>query len=236
MATVLVTGANRGIGLELVRQYATDGWTVIATARDPEDSAELAGLEKKHRGTFEVEPLDVADESSIEDLVDAVEGRAIDVLINNAGIYPREGTTIGELDYESWSETMETNVFGVMRLSEALLDNVEQSERKQIAAISSGMGSLGALASGSLGALGASYQYRTSKAALNMALLILAKELAPRGISVAILSPGWVKTDMGGKNASLTPQASVAGLRAVLERGMEISGKFLSYDGSGWAW
>ena len=233
MPTVLVTGASRGIGLELVRQYAADGWDVLATARDPEDSVGLAELSKKYGPKIKIHTLDVADEASIEDLADAVDGQAIDLLVNNAGTYPRKGMHIGELDYEAWSETFETNLFGVMRLTEALLENVAKSERKQIAAISSGMGSLSAAASGSVASMGASYQYRTSKAALNMAMLILSKELAPRGISVAIISPGWVKTDMGGTHAAITPQVSVAGIKKILDAGaVEISGKFLSYDGS----
>jgi NAD(P)-dependent dehydrogenase (short-subunit alcohol dehydrogenase family) len=237
MATVLVTGASRGIGLELVRQYAEGGWSVLATARDPEDSAGLAELSEKYGAKIEAHPLDVAAADSVEELAAVLEEQPIDLLINNAGIYPRKGTHIGELDYEAWRETFETNLFGVMHLTEALLENVALSERKQIAAISSGMGSLGAAAEGSLGTMGASYQYRTSKTALNMALLVLSKELAPRGISVAIISPGWVKTDMGGAKAAITPQVSVAGIRKVLDLpSMEISGKFLSYDGSTWAW
>lgn len=237
MPTVLVTGASRGIGLELVRQYAVDGWDVLATARDPQNSVELAELFGIYGTKIKIHALDVADEASIKVLTDAMDGQAIDLLVNNAGTYPRKGTHIGELDYEAWSETFETNLFGVMRLTEALLDNVARSERKQIAAISSGMGSLGAAASGSVESMGASYQYRTSKAALNMAMLILSKELAPRGISVAIISPGWVKTDMGGAHAAITPQVSVAGIKRVLDAGgMGISGKFLSYDGSAWAW
>jgi len=237
MPTVLVTGASRGIGLELARQYAADNWEVIATARDPEDSKGLANLSEQHEGHFSLHSLDVSDEDSIEDLTDELDGRAIDLLVNNAGTYPRKGTRIGELDYEAWRETFETNLFGVMRLTEALLENIARSERKQIAAISSGMGSLSTAAGGSVDSMGTAYQYRTSKTALNMAMLILSKELAPRGISVVIISPGWVKTDMGGAHAAITPQVSVAGIRRVLETGgMEISGKFLSYDGSVWAW
>ncbi|MGA2810286.1 MAG: SDR family oxidoreductase [Candidatus Acidiferrum sp.] len=237
MATVLITGASRGIGLELARQYAADGWRVLATARNPRGSAGLGELAEKHGGNLETHRLDVADENSVGTLAALLKDQPIDLLINNAGTYPRKGTHVGELDYQSWRDTFETNLFGVMHLTEALLKNVARSGRKQIAAISSGMGSLGAAAQGSVDTMGASYQYRTSKSALNMALLVLSKELAPRGISVAIISPGWVKTDMGGAQAAITPQASVAGIRKVLDLpGMEISGKFLSYDGSVWAW
>jgi NAD(P)-dependent dehydrogenase (short-subunit alcohol dehydrogenase family) len=237
MGTVLVTGASRGIGLELARQYAADGWQVLSAARAPEKSMGLRDLTRAFGASVSLETLDVTSALSIEDLAERLRGRAIDLLINNAAVYPRTGTHVGQLDYDVWADTFETNLFGAMRLTESLLENVATSERKQIVAISSGMGSLSAVAGGAVAASGTSYQYRTSKTALNMAMLILSKELAPRGISVAILSPGWVQTDMGGAGAAITPEASVAGIKKILaSRPMDISGKFLSYDGSVWAW
>jgi NAD(P)-dependent dehydrogenase (short-subunit alcohol dehydrogenase family) len=237
MATVLVTGASRGIGLELVRQYASDGWDVIATARSPQKSPALAELAKKYGGKVLLQTLDVTSDISIEDLTEELAGRPVDLLINNAAVYARKGTHVGELDYDAWGDTFEANLFGVMRVTEALLENVAASERKQIAAISSGMGSLTSVAGGAVAESGTSYQYRTSKAALNMAMLVLSKELAPRGISVVLISPGWVKTDMGGAGAAITPQVSVAGIQKILASSpMDISGKFLSYDGSVWPW
>lgn len=237
MATVLVTGANRGIGLELARQYVANGWSVLATARDPENAAELHKIAKHHPRQVEIVVLDVTSEAAVENLAEQLDGRAIDLLLNNAATYPRQGVQVGELDYDSWSDTLEANLFGVMRVTEALLENVAKSERKQIAAISSGMASLSAAFGGSVAQAGTSYQYRTSKAALNMAMVVLSKELAPRGISVAIISPGWVKTDMGGAQAAITPEVSVAGIRKALsQEPMEISGKFLSYDGTTIPW
>jgi len=237
MGTVLVTGASRGIGLELARQYVEDGWQVLAAARTPEKSAGLRDLTKEFGDRVSLQTLDVTSDLSIEDLAGRLNSRAIDLLINNAAVYARTGTHVGELDYDAWADTFEANLFGVMRLTESLLKNVAASERKQIAAISSGMGSLTAVAGGAVAQSGTSYQYRTSKAALNMAMLILSKELAPRGISVAIISPGWVKTDMGGTGAAITPEVSVAGIKKILASNpMDISGKFLSYDGSVWAW
>ncbi len=237
MATVLVTGANRGIGLELARQYAGNGWSVIATARNPEKAVELNKIAKEHKSHLEIMAVDVTSEDAVENLAEQLDGRAIDILVNNAAMYPRQGVHAGDLDYDAWGDTLETNLLGVMRVTEALLENVAKSERKQIAAISSGMGSLQAVAGGSVETMGAAYQYRTSKAALNMAMLILSKELAPRGISVVMISPGWVKTDMGGAHAAITPEVSVAGIRKVLASPpAEISGRFLSYDGSVWAW
>jgi NAD(P)-dependent dehydrogenase (short-subunit alcohol dehydrogenase family) len=154
------------------------------------------------------------------------------VLLHNSGIYPREGQTIGQIDYDGWREALETNLLGTMRLTEALLKNVAASERRQIAAISTSMASLRGVQGGSVAQAGTSYQYRTSKTALNMALSVLAKELEPRGISVVMIDPGWVKTEMGGPRAQLTPEQSIAGIRKVLAGvPMEISGKFIGYDG-----
>jgi NAD(P)-dependent dehydrogenase (short-subunit alcohol dehydrogenase family) len=237
MTTVLVTGANRGIGLELARQYAVDGWHVVAAARNLGQSGSLAELAKKYGAHLQLAALDVTSDESIQNLTDQLDGHAIDLLLHNAGVYPRQGVHVGELDYESWIHTLETNVFGVLRLTEALLENVAASEHKQIAAISSAMASLQATAGNSVAQSGTSYQYRTSKSALNMAMLILSKELAPRGISVVMISPGWVKTDMGSAAATITPEVSVAGIKKVLDAGrMDISGKFLSYTGSVIPW
>jgi NAD(P)-dependent dehydrogenase (short-subunit alcohol dehydrogenase family) len=236
MATVLITGANRGLGLEFARQYAGEGWEVLATARDPETSKELFGMPKKFPKLTAL-LLEVASEESIQDLADELDGKPIDVLIYNSGIYPRDGQKIGEIDYQSWREALEINVFGVMKMTEALLENVAASDRKQIAAISSSMASLKAVQSDSVGQAGTSYQYRSSKSALNMAMSILAKELEPRGISVVMIDPGWVKTDMGGPCAELTPEKSIRGIRKVLAGNPEaLSGKFLGYDGEERPW
>lgn len=232
MATVLVTGANRGLGLEFAKQYAADGWEVVATARTAARSEELREFAKKYRG-LTVHELDVSNEASIRDLAKGLKAKPIDVLIHNSGIYPRQGQKIGEIDYESWRAAFETNVFGPLRLTEALLENVASSERKQIAAVSTSMASLKAVQSSSVALAGTSYQYRSSKTALNMAMSILARELEPRGISVVMFDPGWVKTDMGGPHAQLTPEESIRGMRQVLSGDpKEISGKFLGHDGS----
>ena len=237
MSIVLITGANRGIGAEFVKQYARAGWNVIATARHPAASDVLRTLSNENPGKIEVHSLDIADEAAIQDLKDTLDARPIDLLVNNAAIYPREGAHVGNLDYDSWRDAFETNLFGALRVTEALLENVAGSEKKQIAAISSNMSSLRAVAGGSVAQSGTSYQYRTSKTALNMAMLILAKELEPRGISVAILCPGWVKTEMGGAGAAITPEVSVAGMKKILDAGgMGISGKFLGYEGAVRPW
>jgi NAD(P)-dependent dehydrogenase (short-subunit alcohol dehydrogenase family) len=231
MSTVLITGANRGLGIEFVKQYAAENWTVLATARDPEKARELKQIASRHR-TVSTHTLDIADDESIEELVDKLDGKAIDLVIHNSGIYPQKGQKFGEIDYDGWRDALETNLFGPMRLTEALVQNIAASERKQIAAISSSMASLRAIQGGSVAQAGVAYQYRTSKTALNMAMAVLATELAPRGISVVMIDPGWVKTDMGGPNAQLTPEQSISGIRKVLAGDpMEISGKFIGYDG-----
>lgn len=231
MPTVLITGANRGLGLEFVKHYAADGWQVVATARDPQKAKELNDFAAKN-SKISVQSLTVTDEESVQDLDEELDGKALDLLIHNSGLYPREGLKIGQIDYAGWREAMDTNLYGVMRVTEALLENVAASQRKQIAAISSSMGSIRAVQNGSVATAGTSYQYRTSKTALNMAFSILAKELEPRGISVVLLDPGWVKTDMGGPHAQLTPEQSISGMKKVLAGApMELSGKFLGYDG-----
>ncbi|MGB2634392.1 MAG: SDR family oxidoreductase [Candidatus Acidiferrum sp.] len=231
MATVFVTGANRGLGLEFARQYAVDGWKVFAAVREPKKAKELQDLAKKY-SNMEIHQLDVADEKSIKDLAEELDDEPIDVLIHNSGVYPREGQRVGEIDYAGWRAAFETNLFGPMRVTEALLKNVAASDRKQIAAISSSMASLRGVQGGSVAQAGTSYQYRSSKAALNMALSILAKELEPRGISVVLLDPGWVKTDMGGQHAQLTPEQSIGGMRKVLAGDpKQIAGKFVGHDG-----
>jgi NAD(P)-dependent dehydrogenase (short-subunit alcohol dehydrogenase family) len=231
MPRVLITGANRGLGLEFVKQYASENWTVVATARDPEQARELKRIASHHQAVS-IHALDIADDDSIEELVGELDEKAIDLVIHNSGIYPHKGQKFGEIDYDRWSEALVTNLFGPMRLTEALVENVAASERKQIAAISSSMASLRAVQGGSVATAGVAYQYRTSKTGLNMAMSILAKELAPRGISVVMIDPGWVKTDMGGPNAQLTPEQSISGIRKVLAGNpMEISGKFIGYDG-----
>jgi NAD(P)-dependent dehydrogenase (short-subunit alcohol dehydrogenase family) len=232
VAIVLVTGANRGLGLEFASQYAADGWEVLATARAATGSQELRELAKRYP-KLKVYVLDVSDEKSIRELADGIDGKPIDVLIHNSGIYPRNGQKAGEIDYDGWRAAFETNVFGPMRVTEALLKNVAASRRKQIAVISTSMSSLHAVQGASVAQAGTSYQYRSSKTALNMAMSILAKELELRGISVVLFDPGWVKTDMGGPNAQLTPEQSIGGMRKVLAGDpREINGKFLGHDGS----
>jgi NAD(P)-dependent dehydrogenase (short-subunit alcohol dehydrogenase family) len=228
MSSALITGANRGLGLEFARQYAADGWEVIATARNPKSGEELQKLARNRN--VSLRGLDVTSDESVKQLAETLGGKPVDLLVLNSAIYTRNGDKLGGLNFAGWRESFETNVLGAIRVAEALIENVAASKRKQIAAISTAMGSLQAL--GSTIGFGVAYQYRT-----NMTMSILAKEVEPRGISVVIFSPGWVQTDMGGANAALTPEQSIGGMRKVLEGNpMELTGKFLGYDGTPWPW
>jgi NAD(P)-dependent dehydrogenase (short-subunit alcohol dehydrogenase family) len=224
------------LGLEFVRQYAADGWDVIATAREPERATQLWELQRG-TGKIEIHKLDIADEKSVKALASAMKAREIDILLLNSGIYARGGTSIGEIDYGAWREAIETNLFGPIRLTEALLENVAASKTKLVAVISSSMASLRGVQDGGVAMAGTAYQYRTSKTAVNMAMSIVAKELESRGISAVIIDPGWVKTDMGGPHAHLTPEQSITGMRKLLSRpAKELSGKFMGYDGLARQW
>jgi len=225
MPTVLVTGANRGIGLELARQYAADGWTVLATCRDPGNAPELAAT----AGDVALHRLDVDDPDSVEALGTALKGRPVDVLFNNAGINIRSAS-IGAIDYDGWAKTMQTNVFGPIRVAWALKDNVLASRAKVMAFTSSKMGSIAENGGGSV-------MYRSSKTALNMAVDCLAKELGPQGAIAVLFHPGHVRTDMGGPSAPVTAADSAAGMRKVIA-GLtpQDNGAFRNYDGTPLPW
>ncbi len=227
MPSVLVTGANRGLGLEFARQYAAEGWRVFATCRDPANAAALKAL----AGQVSVHRLDVGDPAHAADLARELKGAPIDELINNAGIYGPRGVKLGAFDFEAWHEVMRVNVIGPIAVADALIENVAKSDRKLIVAVSSGMGSIGRNASGT------EYKYRSSKAALNMAMKCLAIETAPLGVICAILSPGWVRTDMGGPKAAISPEESVVAMRKVMARlTLADSGRFFNHEGAELPW
>ena len=237
MATVLITGANRGLGLEFARQYAGDGWQVIACCRKPDEATDLQRTIAAYSGAVEPQVLDVADGGSVAALAERLAGRPIDLVVNNAGLGQRGGDTLGQIDYESWQELLAVNTLGPMRVTEALIENVAASRQKRVITLSSGLGSLSLLAQTAGSGFGPAYQYRTSKAAVNMAMVALAHEVKPRGITVVLFSPGWVRTDMGGSNAPLSPAESIAGMRQVIA-GLTLaqSGLFLNYDGTEAPW
>lgn len=227
---VLITGANRGVGLELVRQYATDGWRVHACCRNPGGANDLRDVLKGRDGL--IHPLDVADHDSIHDLKEALEDEPIDVLINNAGVFGGDHQSFGDMDYAVWAETLETNTFGPYRVIEALLDNVEaghvsSDNGARVINISSGMGSV------SNYVRGGDYIYRTSKTALTMVTLNLSYDLQDRGIIFAAFHPGWVQTDMGGPTADITPEESAVALKQNIDAlTREQNGAYLNFDGA----
>ena len=222
--TVLVTGANRGLGLEFARQYAEAGWKVIGTARKPEQAAELEALGAR------VVQLDVADQGSVDRMATELADQPIDLLINNAGIFPRVGK-IDEIDFDDYSRTLAVNTVGPVRVTRALLPNLRQGELRIIAGLSSNLGSIAENERGNF------YGYRESKAALNMFTKTLAAELGPEGFTCVVLTPGWVQTDMGGPNAPLQPADSISGMKAVLDKLTPAdNGSFWSYDGSQMPW
>ncbi|HZR68405.1 MAG TPA: SDR family oxidoreductase [Burkholderiales bacterium] len=226
MPTVLITGAGRGLGLEFARQYAADGWKVIATIRRPDAKATLQSLGPD----VDVRLADLADRGSIGRLAADLRGVAIDVLINNAGIYGPSGLAIGKLDYAAWEQVLRVNVLGPAAVSEALRDNVAASARRTIVMMSSRLGSIREMRAGD-------YLYGSSKAALNAVTKAFASALEGRGVVVVALSPGWVRTDMGGTNAPLAPETSIAGMRKVIAGlSRRDSGRFISYDGSDIPW
>ncbi len=229
MNTVLITGANRGLGLEFVRQYAESGWKVIACCRSPEQATALGELAKKH--DVELHKLNMASENEINELATSLKGRPIDHLILNAGILGEKCANLGEMTQSGWLEVLTINTVAPALLIQALRDNVAASDLKTIAGISTRVASLDDNSSGGM------YSYRASKAALNQILVSAAKNLAEQGVKTVALHPGWVKTDMGGENAMFTVEESVAGMMKVIrELTPEESGCFRVFDGSVLAW
>ncbi|MCC6563217.1 MAG: SDR family oxidoreductase [Xanthomonadales bacterium] len=231
MATVLITGANRGLGLEFTRQYAALGWEVIACARHPDAASALLALARDSAGRVVVERLDVTDHAGVDAAARRLEGRAIDVLLNNAGTMGR-GNRFGEIDYADWDGIFRINVTGPMKVTEAFVGHVARSTGRKIVAISSDLGSMASNTSGRL------YAYRASKAALNSCMKSLAIDLGrDRGLVVAVLHPGWVRTDMGTPRASIDPPESVTGLIKVIdELDAGKAGRFWRYDGAEVPW
>jgi NAD(P)-dependent dehydrogenase (short-subunit alcohol dehydrogenase family) len=231
MPSALITGANRGIGLEFAKQYLADGWRVYATCRDPNSASELRQLADNSGDKLRILALNVTDPASVKAAAAELDGQAIDLLLNNAGVGGVRGQTIGNIDYEAWAKVLDANTMGPMRVSEAFVDHVARSKRKLIVTLTSGMGSIADNTSGG------SVPYRSSKAAVNMVMRSLAIDLAPRGITCVVVNPGWVRTDMGGPHATQTTTESVTMLRRLIETlGPAQSGKFFNYNGREYAW
>jgi NAD(P)-dependent dehydrogenase (short-subunit alcohol dehydrogenase family) len=231
MHTTLITGANRGLGLEFCNQYAAAGWRVLACCRHPEKSDALKKLAAQFPGQVFLYELDVTDLAGIEQLGKNLAGESIDVLINNAGILPKcDLQGFGHTDYEQWMQAFRINTMAPLKIAESFVTQVARSKLKIMATITSQMGSIE-------DSSGGYYTYRSSKAGVNMVVKNLALDLKSQGITAVLLHPGWVQTDMGGPNATITTGQSVTGMRKVID-GLNpaASGKFFAYDGQPVPW
>jgi NAD(P)-dependent dehydrogenase (short-subunit alcohol dehydrogenase family) len=229
MATILITGANRGIGLALAKVYLDRGDEVIGACRRPREAKELAALAGAAGRKAEIAWIDVTNPLSIVKARDALARRKIDILINNAGIMGPERQSVTDMDFDGFLATLDANTLGPLRVTQAFLANLEGAHGK-VANISSGMGSFSGGSAGDLA-------YRASKAALNKLTQGMAAELAPHGIAVIVISPGWVRTDMGGSGAPLSPEKSAAGIVRVIDAlTLAGTGAFKNYDSNAIAW
>jgi len=229
--TVLITGANRGLGLEFCRHYSDKDWTVIACCRNPKNANELNTF-RQSNGNIQIEALALEHLDQIDTLSKKLSDIRIDVLINNAGVYDdNRNNAFGHLDFKAWNNSFLINTQAPMKMAEAFLPQIQRSAKKLIVNISSLMGSISDNGSGG------SLFYRSSKAALNAAMKTLSIDLKNQGIGVLILHPGWVQTDMGGQNAPIDCKTSVGGMAKTIEKfTLEQSGHFISFDGKPMPW
>ena len=223
MKSVVVTGANRGIGLELVKQLLDSGFRVYATYR-----SEMGGLASLSNQNLSIHQMDVRDPAAIEELSNSIDGK-IDLLINNAGVADGRWQSISEIDMQHALEVIEINSIAPVLITQKLLN--QMSDDSTIVMMSSLMGSISDCMSGR------SYAYRASKTALNMFSIAMKNELLEAGISILILHPGWVATDMGGPNATVSPEQSVSGMiERIDEHNLSMSGRYVQYDGTPIEW
>ncbi len=229
MAVALITGANRGIGLALVKAYADRRDKVFAAVRGSSDRTDLDEFASAARGWVEVIEMDVSDAVDVARAKRKLEAEPIDVLINNAGISGPDHQSALDMDFEGLAETLAVNSIAPLRIANAFLPNVKAAKGK-IITLSSQMGQMQSASSDSLA-------YRVSKAAVNKLMRGLATELKPQGVPVMIVHPGWVKTDMGGDGAQLTPEESAEGMLKLIDK-LDIgsTGKFLAWNGKELAW
>ena len=227
MTTVMITGTNRGIGLEMVRQYAADGARVLACCRNPAAARRLKDLAAESDRRVTLHPLDVVSSRDISALKNEVGTMPIDILINNAGVSGGRGEAV---DYDAWEEAFRVNTMAPYRIARTFRANLAAGNDKKLATLSSIMGSI-------THNTGDRMPYRTSKAAVNQAMKSLSFEFKTDRITVLMLHPGWVRTDMGGAQATLSPAESVRGLKKVIdELTLRDSGKFVDYQGREIPW
>ena len=230
MTRVLITGANRGIGLELVRVRLALGDEVVACAREPHQAGILTNLAADYPEHLRLLPLNVADPLSVFQLCNVLGDVPIDVLVNNAGIIGPQSQSTLDMDYEGWTETFVVNTMGPLRVTQALLPNLRRSENARVVILSSQMGSLASTASDRLA-------YRTSKAAVNKVAQALAADFLPMRIAVAAVHPGWVRTQMGGASAPVAAPDSARGISNIVDHlNCEKTGRFFNVDGTELPW
>ncbi|MEP3226911.1 MAG: SDR family oxidoreductase [Parasphingorhabdus sp.] len=221
MPNLLITGANRGIGLELAREYAAAGWRVMGTARQPENAEQLHAIDN-----IEILQLDVAKDDSIARFQSDLGDQPVDLFINNAGIFGPQ-----QLDGDAWLELMNINVIAPVKLANGLKNNVARSDHKKMVVISSQVGSIAENETGEM------MYYRSSKAAVNQAWKSLANQWKDEQLTLTMMHPGWVQTDMGGPHADLTPQQSASGMRAIIDSlDHAQTGSFHDYSGREIPW
>lgn len=232
MASILITGANRGLGLEWARQYATLRWRVYATCRHPSEAFELHALAQEF-SRLTAHRLDVTRRDEIQALASELRGESIDILVNNAGVYfeATENAPFGALRYDDWLYTFAVNSLGAVRVTESFVDNVARSDKRLVVGVTSHMGSIEDIE------IPGSYYYRSSKAALNAMMKGLSLELMPRRIGVLLIHPGAVRTRMGDVNSPLSTADSVRAMRNVVDQfTLADSGRFMRYNGEEIPW
>lgn len=230
MSTVLITGTNRGIGLEFVKQYLDRGHRVLATCRNPDDKGELADLAAANHSVT-LMALDVGSEESRASFAAALADTPVDIFINNAGVYGPRDASFGKVDAKQWEQVLFVNSIAPLLLTQEIIGNLREGGDKKLVYITSKMGSIDDNSGGG------SYIYRSSKTALNSVVRSLSVDLRDDGFSVAVLHPGWVQTDMGGPNALIDTLTSVSGMIGVIDKLSQANtGQFFNYDGQPIAW
>ncbi len=231
LSTCIITGANRGIGFELVHTYLkTNNWRVHACCRDLDGAEPLKVLKQEFGERLELHSLDVTRETSIRNFALSLKDKQIDLLLNNAGIMGGDRQSALDMDFEQWRLAFDVNTMAPLRMLQALISNLKQSRKPKVVTISSQMGSLAREGQGNI-------SYRSTKAALNKAMQTVSQELREDGIIVALIHPGWVRTDMGGLNGEISVEESAQGIVTVISS-LELSdtGRFLKWTGEDHPW
>ncbi len=231
MPTLLITGANRGIGLELSKHYLSQGWQVHSCCRNPNEANALNELAQQYEELLTVHALEVTNEKQMDALKESLLNKPVDILLNNAGVYALGASQFGKTDDKAWDEAVSVNLVAPMKMMEHFVENVSISDKKIIASMSSKMGSIDDNGSGG------AYAYRATKAALNAVMVSAAHDLRHLDITALILHPGWVRTDMGGPNGEISAEESARMLAKILDHcSIEDSGTFFDIDGSTIPW